>query len=153
MAFLSIFLAGTLAISADASAVKAGPALRDFSNDPIRVVICEFGETEFARSQLSEINWAGYSERQITVAEFSEIRAATHVATAFGPLSHDLSLNLSGRKRLAREQGCSLEENEIILFGKSGQEIARWAERLANNDLFQILDSDKFTSPQSSIAN
>ena len=153
MAFQTLILAGTIAIAAVSDVPKAGPVLRDFSNDPVRLVICNFGDADFAHTQLNQINWAGYAERQVTVAEFSEARAATHVSTAFGPMSQVMSLNLTGRKREAREQGCNLETNEIILFGKSGQVVARWNDFLGNDDLFQLLDSEKFTSPSSGIAN
>ena len=56
MAFQTLILAGTIATAAVSDVPKPGPVLRDFSNDPVRLVICNFGDEDFAHTQLSTIN-------------------------------------------------------------------------------------------------
>ncbi|WP_293612851.1 hypothetical protein [Ponticaulis sp.] len=121
--------------------------LRDFSSQPRRLVVCAFdtdmNTRDFVDDYLESIDWHAFSQRDITVTEISEHRSVTHISTGLGPISSDVAFTLAERKSQARNYGCSLTQNEFILFEKSGVEQTHWVETIPGNDLLELIDQSK----------
>lgn len=138
---LLIGSAATLWMAATAHA----QILRDYSEQPRRLIVCVFDSSVmthgFADEQMKSADWPGYAERDLIITTLSRFRAATHVATALGPITTELGFTSVEREREARRYGCETGENSVLLIGRDGLEKRRWAETVQNGDLFALIDA------------